>query len=240
MKTTLIKKNNWFLSVVVSLAVWLVMLVVISDVHAAVITLKNGDTVGGIIVEKTEHYIKIDTGIGVPITYYADEVDDMWTEPVNIDRPEDEPLITEVIEPVVMPTVVEPFEQEANQDQAAKASFMQKALVVFGLVMFFHITIGFLHFLTSCYPLYVMGKESEEVMLWTAWVPIAQLFLLCRISEKPTWLMVLLVVPLVGLLVRIYLYGSLCHVRDKSFLMAIITAIPVIGFALPWYLAHSE
>ncbi len=41
----------------------------------AEVVLKNGQKLEGEIVEQTNKYIKIDTGIGIPLTYYMDEID---------------------------------------------------------------------------------------------------------------------------------------------------------------------
>jgi len=38
------------------------------------IYLDSGNKVSGTIVEKTDDYIKVDTGIGIPVTYYTDEI----------------------------------------------------------------------------------------------------------------------------------------------------------------------
>jgi len=43
-------------------------------VFASEIVLKSGQKIEGKILEQTDKYVKIDTGVGVPITYYMDEV----------------------------------------------------------------------------------------------------------------------------------------------------------------------
>ncbi len=46
----------------------------IDFVWADTIQLKNGDSVNGTILERSDQNIKIDVGVGVPITYFTDEI----------------------------------------------------------------------------------------------------------------------------------------------------------------------
>ncbi|MBN1869381.1 MAG: hypothetical protein JW847_02240 [Candidatus Omnitrophica bacterium] len=62
---------------------YVILLLIANNVFAAVIDLNSGDIVGGVIVERTDEWIKIDTGIGIPITYYLDEIKAIDGVPVN-------------------------------------------------------------------------------------------------------------------------------------------------------------
>ena len=42
---------------------------------ADVVVLKSGKQVEGKILERTDDHVKIDAGVGVAVTYYADEID---------------------------------------------------------------------------------------------------------------------------------------------------------------------
>ena len=48
---------------------------------AEVIQLKSGKTVEGKILERTDTFVKMDTGIGVPVTYFKDEIEDASPTP---------------------------------------------------------------------------------------------------------------------------------------------------------------
>ena len=48
-----------------------------SLVLASQVTLKSGQKIEGKIVEQTDKYVKIDSGIGTAITYYTDEIDSL-------------------------------------------------------------------------------------------------------------------------------------------------------------------
>jgi len=55
----------------------LVFFVVLPGASAETLRLKSGKTVQGKIVERNEHSIQLDVGLGFPITYYTDEIKDI-------------------------------------------------------------------------------------------------------------------------------------------------------------------
>ncbi|MDP8265918.1 MAG: hypothetical protein P9M07_03105 [Candidatus Aceula meridiana] len=52
----------------------LLLSVFCSTAESAVIELKSGKIIEGNIVEKTDRYIKVDSGVGFSVTYYASEI----------------------------------------------------------------------------------------------------------------------------------------------------------------------
>lgn len=54
-----------------------ILLFISSLTFAETITLKSGKTIEGKIVEKTDKYIKVDIGVGMPITYFLDEIENI-------------------------------------------------------------------------------------------------------------------------------------------------------------------
>jgi len=59
----------------------LVLVIVASSiVSAETIQFKSGKEIEGKIVEKTDKHIKLDIGVGMPITYFLDEIESIQTE----------------------------------------------------------------------------------------------------------------------------------------------------------------
>ncbi|GEM_PF-3421648 len=57
--------------------------------QAETILLKSGQTVEGIIVEHADDSVKVDTGVGIPVTYYLDEIESITeAPPVEPEAPE--------------------------------------------------------------------------------------------------------------------------------------------------------
>ncbi|MFH1655084.1 MAG: hypothetical protein ABH954_00530 [Candidatus Omnitrophota bacterium] len=61
------------------------LLFINSLVFAETITLKSGKKYEGDIVEKTDKYIKIDIGVGMPVTYFLDEIESIDGQPPQTD-----------------------------------------------------------------------------------------------------------------------------------------------------------
>lgn len=53
----------------------LIFSIICSNAFADVIRLKSGKIVEGIITDQTDEYIKVDTGVGIDVTYYLDEIE---------------------------------------------------------------------------------------------------------------------------------------------------------------------
>lgn len=53
------------------------------SVQAESIELNSGEIIQGKVVEKTEDFVKVDIGIGIPVTYYLDEVQKISSEPIS-------------------------------------------------------------------------------------------------------------------------------------------------------------
>lgn len=55
------------------------------------------------------------------------------------------------------------------------------------------------------YSLQVIADKTNTEDSWMAWVPIVNLYLLCRISGKPGCVGILWVIPVVGVIIPGYL-----------------------------------
>lgn len=84
---------------------------------AETIALESGNVVEGKIVDRNDDFIKVDTGAGIEITYYLDEIESIDGE-----------LLTP-IEPVVPPKKPEVFERKQAEvmDYSGEESILQRA-----------------------------------------------------------------------------------------------------------------
>ena len=82
---------------------------------AETIHLKSGMTIEGTIVERTDDAIKVDTGFGVPVTYYLDEIENIANTGVINPAPDLQPEIIPASEPETTPPAdVEPAPVETT------------------------------------------------------------------------------------------------------------------------------
>lgn len=107
--------------------------------RAETIRLKSGLAIEGIIVGRTGDSIKIDTGLGIPVTYYLDEIEDIpaatrteTLQPEIIPTPAPEPKITQppdapsAIEPIPVATAPAPVSAAPAPTSTSAPSTMQK------------------------------------------------------------------------------------------------------------------
>jgi len=131
-----------------------------------------------------------------------------------------------------------------NTDTAA---FMAGLIALAGVIIFACL----LFYVYSAVCLQIIAKKTDRHPAWMAWIPIANLFLMCKIGKLDyKWLLLLLVlfVPLIG-----PFFGPLCALfwtafawykialaRGKEGWIGAITVIPAVGFFTMGYLAFSK
>jgi len=131
-----------------------------------------------------------------------------------------------------------------NTDNAALAAF----LMAFAGVIMFACLLFYIYFAVC---LQTIAKKTDQRPEWLAWIPVANLFLMCKTGKLDyKWLLLLLVsfVPLIGPFL-----GPLCALfwtgfawykiaisRGKEGWIGAITVIPVVGLFTMGYLAFSK
>ncbi len=100
-----------------------VILLCAGPAQAETIHLKSGLTIEGTIIERTEDSIKVDTGLGIPVTYYLDEIENIANTGVINPTPDLQPEIIPTSEPETTPPAdVEPAPVATPHGPAAGAS----------------------------------------------------------------------------------------------------------------------
>ena len=105
-----------------------------------------------------------------------------------------------------------------------------------GLYLFFFAL--FYIYLAIC--LQVLAKKTGTGNGWMAWVPIADIFLLINIAQKPLWWFLLLLIPIVNIVIGIVLWMAIAERRGKENWFGILIIIPVVGIFIPGYLAFFD
>ena len=242
-----------------------------TGLYADTITLKSGKQIEGNILSKSDDSVKIDI-VGVEVTYFNDEIDKINDKPLV---PPVEKVNIEVRQEAVegIPGIpsesslkIEATESqgttEANIDlttPAKKSSFKvslpsqkielgkkQQFLIASGLLGFF-VIFGLIAYIYSSLCLYFIAKKTSKEPAWMAWVPIANLFLMCKIASISYWFLLILLltfIPFLGFLTSIAFTGFVWHkialARGKEGWIGILTCIPIVGLITMGYLAFSD
>jgi hypothetical protein len=89
------------------------------------------------------------------------------------------------------------------------------------------------------YSLQVIGERLNVENAWLAWIPIANLYVMCSAAGKPVWWIILFFIPLVGLIAAVVVWVEICKRLGKSPWLVLIFLVPLVNLALIGYLAFT-
>lgn len=255
-------KRFLFLSVII--------LVVAFAAFADTIILKSGQTVEGTILERNNDSIKVDVE-GVTLNYYLEEIAKINQEVVapqvtqanevdaskeqntqeqsgddfsNVERGDQSSTRDETLG-----TSRQDYDSEETLRRLPGSSAYSKmgaaTLATMGIaVIIFILFLAVLVYVYSSLCLFFIAKKTAEEPAWLAWVPIGNLFLMCKIGKLSyLWLLPLLV-PFVAMPV-VFLFGAITGAAQAAItggfsviilVMQILSSLAMAAlFAFIWY-----
>ena len=75
---------------------------------------------------------------------------------------------------------------------------------------------------------------------WLAWIPVANVYLMCKIAGKPTWWVVLFFVPFVNIIMSVLVWMGIAEARQKQAWLGVLMIIPIANLIVPAHLAFSD
>ena len=90
------------------------------------------------------------------------------------------------------------------------------------------------------YCIMVIANRTNAENSWFAWVPILNLYLLCKIADKPGWWIILFLIPLVNIVISIIVWMRIAEKMHKPSWLGILWVIPPLGLIIVGYLAFSD
>jgi len=143
------------------------------------------------------------------------------------------PAVTSAPAATPMPTLT------PEQKKVAVAVAAAAALVVLFVV--------FILYIYSSLCIMFIAKKTAKTPAWLSWIPIGNLFLLCKIAGITYWWLLLLlvyIVPIAGPLIFLafcgYLWYKVALARKKPGWVGILWVIPLVNLVVMGYLAFSE
>ncbi|MFH1360843.1 MAG: DUF5684 domain-containing protein [Candidatus Omnitrophota bacterium] len=99
-------------------------------------------------------------------------------------------------------------------------------------------------YILMCIPLAMIAKKTGTGHEWMAYVPIANAILMCWIAGRPTWWILLFLIPFIGPLIGIILFViiwmGIAEARQKPSWLGLLILVPAVGIIVPWYIALAE
>ena len=203
-----------------------------ANLWADIITFKSGKKVDGNIKSITNEAVTVEIFGVTEMTYDLADVREINGQLVGP-------------KPGAVPEQPEEVEQPVTE--APKIEFSQNEKVILGagaaaMVMTFLGVIllaGLAIYVFCSICLQLIAKKTGTEPAWLAWIPVANLFLSCKIGGLSyLWLLAFLV-PFVNVLVSIYIWYKISEARGKPGLLALLMLVPVVNFVFMGYLAFS-
>jgi len=224
----------------------IVLVLITANLFADTITLKSGKQVEGKILERTDKLVKIEA-FGVELTYFIDEIDQINQEKITLPSQETTLAIPQetnsgsTIKPIPSGEGKSAnIADEVNTPAVASKEVAGGALLATMILLFL-----FYMYLAIC--LQFIAKKTGKQPVWLAWIPIGNLFLMCKIASiSYLWLLGLLLafIPFVGLVFNLLLLGYIWYriaiARNKPGWLGPLACLPIINLVITGYLAFSE
>lgn len=88
--------------------------------------------------------------------------------------------------------------------------------------------------------LQIIANKSSTPNGWLAWIPIANLYLMCKVAGKAGWWIILFFIPLVNIVIAIIVWMGIAEARNKPSWLGILMIIPLVNLVIPGVLAFSD
>jgi len=88
--------------------------------------------------------------------------------------------------------------------------------------------------------LHIIANKTSTPNGWLAWIPIANLYLMCKVAGKAGWWTILFFIPLVNIVIAIIVWMGIAEARNKPSWLGILMIIPLVNLVIPGVLAFSD
>ncbi len=232
---------------------------------ADTVTFRSGKKVEGNIKAITNNSVTVDLYGVTEMTYDLADIREINGQAVDLKPAEASPApqaeTVETVPPVAEAvTPLSPSQEEklsglsVTETPKIKLPDKESKVVLAAIIMAFLgviIIACLIFYIYSAVCLQAIARKTDTQNGWMAWIPIANLFLACKIGNvRYVWLLLLLTgfVPILGAFLApicdLFLFGfiwfRIALARGKEGWIGVITIIPVVGLFTMGYLAFSK
>lgn len=171
--------------------------------------------------------------------------------PLDINRNSDEFTVRSQLESSAVrenETILNRNDYKTGNALNAQQTRMVAALT--GGLFLFILILSLVFYVYTSLCLYFIAQKTQTEPAWLAWIPIANLFLMCKIAKiSYLWLLgvIGLFIPFINILANFYFIGlsvfmwyKIALARGRPAWLGILTIVPIANFVIMGYLAFSE
>ena len=97
--------------------------------------------------------------------------------------------------------------------------------------------IGIAIYVYLAFCLQTIARKTNTEKGWLAWIPIANVYLMCKIAGKPGWWLVFFFIPIANVVFGVIVWMGIAEARDKNKWLGILMIVPIANLVVPGYLA---
>lgn len=205
-----------------------------TNLWADTVIFKSGKTVDGNIKSIAGDTVTMEIYGVTEMIYDLSEIESINGEPVKVEPKTLQPAEITAPEVKAAPAQTEELRSEDTRTITTKESAVF-LVVLLGIIL----AIFLFYYIFSALCLQLIAIKTGTQPAWLAWIPIANLFLMCKIGGlNYLWLLVLLV-PLLDVAIIIYMWYRISEARGKPGILALLMLVPVVNLVFLGYLAFS-
>jgi len=204
-----------------------------ANLWADTLIFKSGKTVDGDIKSITGNTVTMDISGVTEMTYDLSEIESINGKPIMAEDVESAPAQLKEPQSKIAIDHEQKFSQESQTVTAADtAAFLAIFLgIILAILLFFHV------FFALCLQLIAIKTCTQPS--WLAWIPVANLFLMCKIGGLSYFWLLALFVPFLNLVVTIYMWCRISEARGKPGILSLLLLVPIANLIFVVYLAFS-
>ncbi|MBE0434132.1 hypothetical protein IBX73_11805 [candidate division WOR-3 bacterium] len=88
--------------------------------------------------------------------------------------------------------------------------------------------------------LMTIANKTGTANAWLAWIPIANIYLMCKVAGKPGWWLILFLIPIVNIIISIIVWMKISEARKKPGWLGILMIVPFVNLIIPGILAFAD
>ena len=111
------------------------------------------------------------------------------------------------------------------------------------IILFVEIILGIAAYIYGAVCLMVIAKKTNTPNGWLAWIPIANIYLMLKIADKPIWWLILIFIPCINfvwIVLGIFVWMAIAERRGHPSWWGILTIVPLVGIVVPGYIAFVD
>ena len=88
--------------------------------------------------------------------------------------------------------------------------------------------------------LYTIANKTKTPDAWVAWIPIANIYLMCKIAGRSGLWTFLFFIPLLNVIILVVVWMDIAKVCNKESWLGILMIVPIANLIIPGVLAFSK